>query len=58
MCVCVCINMCAYMYMCVRDKERDMAFRSDLIFGLGISSWIRTIDGTEKTFNKRITSKN
>lgn len=51
---------CMYMYMCGREikRKRDMAFRSDLIFGLGISSWIRTIDGTEKTFNKRITSEN
>lgn len=49
-----------YMYMCGREikRKRDMTFRSDLIFGLGISSWIRTIDGTEKTFNKRITSEN
>ena len=34
-----------------------MTFRSDLILGLGIASWIIAIDRIEKTFNERITSK-
>ena len=51
------IHMCVY--MCVRDinRERDVTFRSDLILGLGIASWIRATDRIEKTFNERITSK-
>lgn len=67
MCACACvfihIYMCIYICMCIyvyMDKHiyifiyilRHMAFRSDLIFRLEISSWIRVIDGTEETFNK------
>lgn len=49
----VCIYVCAgkHIYIFIYIL-RHIAFRSDLIFRLEISSWIRVIDGTEETFNK------
>lgn len=39
------------------DILRQVAFKSDIIFRLEISSCIRAIDGTEEIFNKKLTSK-